>query len=491
MSSYESYLASSLEGLINYIEEMESRPILFVGSGISQRYIGSPTWKELLEILIDENPFIDKPIEYFIQEYNGEYEKIASALVDYYSDYAWSDHETYKVFPEELFKSVNKNIYLKYKVAEIFIDYMEDFEIESNDLQEELELLKELKPHAIITTNYDQLMEEIFPKYQPIIGQEVIYKKSSTDIGHILKIHGSVDDIESIIIEESDYTDFYERQIYLIAKLFTYFVEHPIIFLGYSISDRNVQSILYNVKKIIDANKEPQLENIWIIDWNSSPIPSDTMPPKKKSISVGNGESVRVNYIQLHDYTELYNTLYQESIDINYLQQIEETIYNVIKSDSITNLEVDIASLHNLTDRNTLLDTITQPKLADNSRKDRKKASMFTFSKVSDPNELTVRFPLTATMLSERVFDKPQHYWSHAYDLINDVYEQTGLDLRGDNNRYHIRMAGFSRYSTDMVELLKKVKNNEPYEILNEDGSTVFKYPEDVSEESSFKEQKT
>lgn len=127
MSSYESYLASSLEGLINYIEEMESRPILFVGSGISQRYIESPTWKELLEILIDENPFIDKPIEYFIQEYNGEYEKIASALVDYYSDYAWSDHETYKVFPEELFKSVNKNIYLKYKVAEIFIDYMEDF----------------------------------------------------------------------------------------------------------------------------------------------------------------------------------------------------------------------------------------------------------------------------------------------------------------------------------------------------------------------------
>lgn len=123
------------------------------------------------------------------------------------------------------------------------------FEIESNDLQEELELLKELKPHAIITTNYDQLMEEIFPKYQPIIGQEVIYKKSSTDIGHILKIHGSV-----------DYTDFYERQIYLIAKLFTYFVEHPIIFLGYSISDRNVQSILYNAKKLLMLIKNPSLK---------------------------------------------------------------------------------------------------------------------------------------------------------------------------------------------------------------------------------------
>lgn len=235
MTEYKSYLQDSLDELNKYIKEVGSRPIFFVGSGISQRYMNTPTWEKLL------------------------------------------------------------------------------------------------------------------PKYEPIIGQEIIYRKKSTNIGHILKIHGSIEEIESIVIEENDYINFYERQIYLVAKLFTYFMEHPIIFLGYSLNDKNIQSILSNVKKIIDVKKEGFIENIWIIDWSSNPIESDTIPPKRKSLSVGNGESVRINYIQLHNFNKLYKSLYQETIDINYLQQIEETIYNVIKSDSITNLEVDIASLHNIT----------------------------------------------------------------------------------------------------------------------------------------------
>lgn len=49
MSNYDSYLDSSLEYLRKYINDMKSRPILFIGSGFSQRYIKSPTWSGLLE----------------------------------------------------------------------------------------------------------------------------------------------------------------------------------------------------------------------------------------------------------------------------------------------------------------------------------------------------------------------------------------------------------------------------------------------------------
>ncbi|WP_096155711.1 SIR2 family protein [Bacillus sp. FJAT-45066] len=66
-----------------------------------------------------------------------------------------------------------------------------------------------------------------------IVGQHVIRQKKSTDIGHILKIHGSVEECNSIVIEQQDYDSFFNKQIYLIAKLFTYFMEHPIIFIGY------------------------------------------------------------------------------------------------------------------------------------------------------------------------------------------------------------------------------------------------------------------
>ncbi|MFV8805593.1 SIR2 family protein [Aerococcus urinaeequi] len=475
MTEYKSYLQDSLDKLNKYIKEVGSRPIFFVGSGISQRYMNTPTWEKLLEILIDENPLIDMPLEYFIQEYDGDFAKVASALVDYYRDYAWTDHKKYDIFPESLFKSVNKSVYLKYAIAIIISRYEKEFKSEDNELKEEINLLRKLNPHAIITTNYDTLMEKFFPKYEPIIGQEIIYQKNSTNIGHILKIHGSIEEVESIVIEENDYIDFYDRQIYLVAKLFTYFMEHPIVFLGYSLNDKNIQSILSNVKKIIDAKKEAFIENIWIIDWSSNPIEPDAVPPRKKSISVGNGESVRINYIQLHNFSKLYKSLYQETIDINYLQQIEETIYNVIKSDSITNLEVDIASLHNLTNSETLLKNLAQP--SGSNEIESGKHNLFTFSKVSDPNELAIRFPLKATQLSEKVFKRPNYNWHYAYTLIDKIYNQTGIHLRKSNNRYHINMSGFSRYSNEMVDLLIKVKNNKPYAIKSEDGNNIAVYP--------------
>ncbi len=66
------------------------------------------------------------------------------------------------------------------------------------------------------------------------MGQKVIYKKESTDIGHVLKIHSSTNDLNSIVIKK-DYTNFEENQIYLIAKLLTYFL-------------LNIQGIFKNIR---------------------------------------------------------------------------------------------------------------------------------------------------------------------------------------------------------------------------------------------------
>ncbi|MCY8209777.1 hypothetical protein MOC28_20520, partial [Bacillus subtilis] len=128
MSNYDSYLNSSLDHLKQYIAKMNSRPILFVGSGFSQRYINSPTWKNLLIKLIDDNPEIKMPIEYFIQNYNGDYAKIGSELVGYYQDYAWKNYEDETNFPSFLFKSTSKSIHLKYKIARILIEHLEQFD---------------------------------------------------------------------------------------------------------------------------------------------------------------------------------------------------------------------------------------------------------------------------------------------------------------------------------------------------------------------------
>jgi hypothetical protein len=452
---------------------MKSRPILFIGSGFSQRYINSPTWPGLLKQLIDENPKIEMPMQFFIQEHNGDFAKIASELVDYYRTYAWKNHSDEEQFPPFLFTSTSRSIHLKYKIASILIDLMNQFDADTHELNVEIELIKKLNPQAIITTNYDNLLEVLFPKYEAIVGQQVIRQKKSTDIGHILKIHGSVEDCNSIVIEQQDYDNFFKKQIYLIAKLFTYFMEHPIIFIGYSLSDENIKSILYNVKQIIDAESEPMIDNMWFIDWSREPINPDTTPPKEKSISVGNGESVRVNYIQLHTYEKLYEALYQDSVDIEFLKQIEETVYNVVKSDTITNLEVDIASLRYLTDRESFLNSFTI------SGEDGEAArTLVTFADIQDPNQLAVQYPLTASELCEKVYDGERKYWSHAYKLILDIYMQTGVNLRESNNIYHVNMNKVSRFSMNMVRLLKKVKDMEPY-VISIDGREIAYPPEE------------
>jgi len=285
LSNYNSYLNSSLEYLKQYIDNMKSRPIFFIGSGFSQRYINSPTWGALLKQLIKENPEIKRPMQYFVQEHNGDYAKIASELVDYYRTFAWEHHDNGEMFPPFLYESASRSVHLKYKIASILINLMEQFDAETHEFAEEIDLIKQLNPQAIITTNYDNLLESLFPKYEAIVGQQVIRQKKSTDIGHILKIHGSVEDCESIVIEQQDYDYFFKKQIYLIAKLFTYFMEHPIIFIGYSLSDENIKSILYNVKQIIDADIEPMIDNMWFIDWSREPINFILHCHQKKSLS--------------------------------------------------------------------------------------------------------------------------------------------------------------------------------------------------------------
>lgn len=61
----------------------------------------------------------------------------------------------------------------------------------SNGFGDEISALRQIKPHAIITTNYDQMIEVLFPDLQPIIGQQIL-KGQQVSIGEIFKIHGCV-----------------------------------------------------------------------------------------------------------------------------------------------------------------------------------------------------------------------------------------------------------------------------------------------------------
>lgn len=81
-----------------------------------------------------------------------------------------------------------------------------------------------------------------------------------------MKIHGSSKEPESIIITNEDYVEFYKRKKYISAKLLTYFVEHPLFFIGYSINDENIKAILSDIDEIIAPNNA-LIPNIYLVSF--------------------------------------------------------------------------------------------------------------------------------------------------------------------------------------------------------------------------------
>lgn len=59
-NNYHQYIEDVSDDIKTCLEGMGCQPILFVGSGLTKRYISGPNWEELLQQLANECPNIDK-----------------------------------------------------------------------------------------------------------------------------------------------------------------------------------------------------------------------------------------------------------------------------------------------------------------------------------------------------------------------------------------------------------------------------------------------
>ncbi|MDA0524266.1 SIR2 family protein [Methanococcoides alaskense] len=232
--------------LVAHFQQISSSPFLFVGSGFSRRYIGLEKWDELLKSFCKGL----KPYEYYVSKSDGSLESTATLISEDFNDLWWESPEYERSRKENTADVIGNASALKFSIAK-YVKDLSTNDIEDPDLKKEIELLLDSNIDGIITTNWDLLLETLFPKYKVYVGQKELISSSPLSIAEIYKIHGCSSNPNSMVLTAEDYEAFNERNTYLAAKLITLFVEHPIIFIGYSLNDPNVVALLHSVVKCL------------------------------------------------------------------------------------------------------------------------------------------------------------------------------------------------------------------------------------------------
>lgn len=343
-------------------DPLKELPYLFIGSGMSMRYYNLPTWENLLRALVRRvQP--DNPLAYEAYRASVQVERamgpapmpaIASKIeADFIA--LWSSNAQ---FARELepFSSLLRAGVSPFKIA--VANYVAENSRRSSDqkIADEFSCLKLLGKRSIagvITTNYDQMAEDLFGGFQVFVGQETLLFSSTQGIAEIYKIHGCCQHPSSIIINQSDYDTFDERKAYLAAKLLTIFVEHPIVFLGYSISDPNIESILKAITGCLSPENLSKLQKR-LIFIEYSPDPDVRPEVRGHSLSFEAGRTVEMTKIVLNDYMPLYRVLANKKYAYNpkLLRQLKRDIYQLVATNQpssafrVADIEDDAALDH-------------------------------------------------------------------------------------------------------------------------------------------------
>ena len=294
----------------DFISRYRNHPVLFIGSGLSMRYIQtSYTWDGLLKKIASE---INPNPEYFwdlkADNMHGDYviyEKVATNLEKDFNELL-KHHRNGKF--AEINNIFYKNMEKGKKVSrfKIYIStLLKDIRIKDS-VEAEISELKKARKNvsSIITTNYDQMVESIF-SFNPLIGNNILL---SNPYGSVYKIHGCVTAPETIIITEEDYKVFDKKYELIRAQLLSLFVHNPIIFLGYSIGDRNIKDLLKTIFSYVDYNSPEAKkirDNFLLVEHDSESMNHEVV---EHDIDMDN-QTIRINKIKTDDFTSIYQAI--------------------------------------------------------------------------------------------------------------------------------------------------------------------------------------
>lgn len=301
-------------------------PFLFLGSGVSRRYVGLEKWDDLLRHFCSDI----KEFEYYLSSADSDLTETASLMAEDYREFWWSSEKMEHEREKLKHKAISKSSPLKISISEYVKEISGSKFSEENPFYEEIIELKKANIDGVITTNWDLLTENLFPDYKVFVGQEELLVSTPQNIGEIYKIHGCCSQPNSLIVTKEDYKQFEENNPYLAAKLVTIFVENPVIFIGYSLYDPNIKALLSSIVKGIGVKNIKKItSNLIFVQREKHDRPYGI---RETVYSLGEVD-LPVTVLVTPDFREIYKSLQEveHKIPVRVLRHCKEQIYNLVK----------------------------------------------------------------------------------------------------------------------------------------------------------------
>lgn len=259
-------------------------------------------------------------------------------------------------------------------------------------------------------------------------------------------------DHKTIVLTSEDYSDFNKRKKYLSAKLLTYFAEHPLFFIGYSITDSNIKGILSDIDEILAPNNE-LIPNIYMVCFDSESDNKQGLPTEQL-VTIDATRSVRLKVIYASDFKWIFDALSsctpEITVNPRLIRSLLARTYKLVNSDlPKQDLPFNFKMLQDIEDKPNVLPTL------------------FGITQLTDAQAFNANFDFTLTEVARKLGGS---YWSHADQLLTKVFEDTKVNIKATDNKYHVSIktgvkSATHKYSQQTVDLLLKVQNNETYSL--------------------------
>lgn len=305
--------------LKDFINRFRNHPVLFVGTGLSLRYlINSYSWDSLLEKIAFEftgskEYYHDLKFEY--KRNNGyDYASIASVIEKDFNESVKKDRNG-------KFKAINDQFYSYMETGrnvsrfKIFLASLLEHLVYKDDINMELGEFRKVRKNigSVVTTNYDNLIEDLF-EFIPLVGNNILL---SNPYGAVYKIHGCVSEPEKIIVTAQDYSMFENKYELIRAQLLSLFIHNPVIFLGYSISDVNIKAILKTIFTYVEQDSllaEKIRSNFLLVEHDEG---STNLNVTEHDIDIEGFPTIRINKLKTDNYIDLYKELASLNLPIS------------------------------------------------------------------------------------------------------------------------------------------------------------------------------